>query len=48
VFGHIKRLVKEEHTLFERAERSEPETRRLATVQVELDRCWDLSSGIGP
>ena len=36
------RLVNEEHTLFERGELSDEESRRLAALQVELDQCWDL------
>jgi hypothetical protein len=42
VFGRISRLVNEEHTLFERGQISDEDTRRLAAVQVELDQCWDL------
>ena len=42
VFAHIKRLVNEEHALFERGQISDEESRRLAAVQVELDQCWDL------
>ncbi len=42
VMGRIGRLVTEEHRLFEEAELSHEDARRLAEVQVELDRCWDL------
>jgi len=42
VSGHITRLADEEHRLFERGELSHEESRRLAAIQVELDRCWDL------
>lgn len=42
VFGHINRLVEEEHELFERSKKGEMDSQRLASVQVELDRCWDL------
>ena len=39
---HIQRLVNEEHRLFERGELGPEESRRLSTVQGELDQCWDL------
>jgi hypothetical protein len=42
VLSHIERLVGEEHALFAKGSLDEAETARLATVQVELDRCWDL------
>ena len=42
VFARISRLVNEEHSLFERGQRSDEESRRLAAVQVALDQCWDL------
>jgi hypothetical protein len=42
VFSHIEALVAEEHKLFERAELSLEESKRLAQVQIELDQCWDL------
>lgn len=44
VLNSIERLVKEEHTLLAQKEESRaPETHeRLAAVEVELDRCWDL------
>jgi len=42
VLAHIQRLVSEEHRLFERAELGPEESRRLSTVQTELDQCWDL------
>ena len=45
----IERLVKEEHELRAREERDssdvsalEDDRERLRTVEVELDRCWDL------
>jgi hypothetical protein len=45
----IERLVAEEHELRRREEsdsgddqRLEDDQRRLRTVEVELDRCWDL------
>ena len=42
VSGHIQRLVKEEHRLFERGELAPDDSHRLAAVQSELDQCWDL------
>ena len=42
VRAHIEHLVKEEHKLFERGERTDEESQRLAALQVELDQCWDL------
>jgi hypothetical protein len=44
VLNNIERLVQEEHTLLAQNEESRaPETHeRLAAVEVELDRCWDL------
>ena len=42
VLVHIQRLVAEEHKLFERAQLTPEENHRLASLQVELDQCWDL------
>jgi hypothetical protein len=44
VLNSIERLVQEEHTLLAQNEESRAtETHeRLAAVEVELDRCWDL------
>jgi Protein of unknown function (DUF2630) len=45
VLTHIQQLVEEEHRLFEKGEHGtvgEIDRQRLAQVQVELDRCWDL------
>lgn len=42
VFAHIQRLAAEEHALFERNSLKEREQKRLASIQVELDQCWDL------
>jgi hypothetical protein len=45
ILAHIQQLVEEEHRLFERGEHGmmgDSERQRLADVQVELDRCWDL------
>ena len=40
--SHIESLVAEEHKLFDQAARNDADTRRLAAIQVELDRYWDL------
>jgi hypothetical protein len=42
VLAHILRLAKEEHGLLERGELGLEESRRLATLQTELDQSWDL------
>lgn len=49
IAARIEQLVAEEHALRGReqadsqdAERLESDRRRLDTVQLELDRCWDL------
>ncbi len=42
VFAHIEALVDEEHRLFEHAELSDEQKKRLTEVQTELDRYWDL------
>jgi Protein of unknown function (DUF2630) len=45
VLNNIERLVQEEHMLLlhQSEESRAPETHeRLAAVEVELDRCWDL------
>jgi len=45
VLNHIQELVKEEHRLYEQGEKTtlaDVDRQRLAKVQVELDRCWDL------
>jgi len=42
VLSHIEALVAEEHRLFDRGELSNEEQKRLADVQLQLDRCWDL------
>jgi hypothetical protein len=42
VFAHIEALVAEEHRLFEHAQPSDEEKKRLGVVQSELDRYWDL------
>ncbi len=45
VLGRIQQLVEEEHRLYEQGEKrtlDDADRQKLATVQVELDRCWDL------
>jgi uncharacterized protein DUF2630 len=39
---HIERLVKEEHTLYDKGGLSEADQRRLNELRSELDQCWDL------
>ncbi len=42
VMMDIKRLVGEEHRLFEQGSLDDADSQRLAAVQVELDQSWDL------
>lgn len=45
ILRHINELVAEEHSLLEETERGQLDPQRhqrLQTVQVTLDRCWDL------
>ena len=42
VFAHIKRLVDEEHRLFEQGHLSDDDKHRLTAVQSDLDQYWDL------
>ena len=47
IAAHIEKLVAEEHELRTREQTDSDESlatdrERLETVQVELDRCWDL------
>jgi hypothetical protein len=47
IAAHIDKLVSEEQELREReqhdgAERLEADSERLRSIEVELDRCWDL------
>lgn len=42
VLARIEALVADEHRLFDRGELSADEQKRLADVQGQLDRCWDL------
>jgi len=42
VFETIKRLVEEEHALWDRPSLDDHGHTRLETIRVELDRYWDL------
>jgi hypothetical protein len=42
ILKHIQTLVEEEHGLYGRNDLDENGRQRLASLQVELDRCWDL------
>lgn len=42
VLARIQRLTAEEHALFEHESLEEAQSKRLATIQTELDQCWDL------
>ena len=42
VFGTIKRLVDEEHELWDRTDLDDHAQQRLESIRVELDRYWDL------
>ena len=42
VLKHIQTLVDEEHSLYRRNDLDDDGRQRLASLQVELDRCWDL------
>ncbi|MBE3561629.1 MAG: DUF2630 family protein [Ktedonobacteraceae bacterium] len=46
ILQSIDELVKEEHALLQKAEEqgglSEEERRRLHSLEVHLDQCWDL------
>ncbi|HEY7129411.1 MAG TPA: DUF2630 family protein [Nitrospira sp.] len=45
VLAHIQELVEEEHRLFGQGEHgtlADADREKLTSVQVELDRCWDL------
>ena len=39
---HIRKLVAEEHHLFEQKTRTAGEDARLKQIQVQLDQYWDL------
>lgn len=42
VLNHIEQLVAEEKALYHKGEISDAERERLAALNVELDRYWDL------
>jgi len=47
IAAHIEKLVDEEHALRQREQSDDDDAldadrERLQTVEVELDRCWDL------
>jgi Protein of unknown function (DUF2630) len=45
IHDRIEQLVAEEHRLYERGSKgglSESEHRRLESIKVALDQCWDL------
>jgi hypothetical protein len=42
VLEHIEHLVAEEKKLYAQGEISDAEREKLAKINVELDRCWDL------
>jgi Protein of unknown function (DUF2630) len=42
VLGRIEALVHEEQTLYGDGNMNDRGKARLQTIQVELDRCWDL------
>lgn len=42
VLAHIEHLVSEEKQLYGSSKMTDEQRQRLATINVELDRCWDL------
>ncbi len=42
VLAHIEQLVAEEKTLYAERDMTDVQRDRLAAINVELDRCWDL------
>jgi hypothetical protein len=42
VLDRIRKVVAEEHRLFEKGSLDASDSGRLAAIQVELDQCWDL------
>ena len=42
VLNHIQRLVDEEHQLYQQGKLPKADRKRLESVQIELDQCWDL------
>ena len=39
---HIKHLADEEHRLYEQGSLDDGDQKRLASIQIELNQCWDL------
>lgn len=42
VLQHIQELVEHEHRLLEQGSLGDADQRQLASLQVQLDQCWDL------
>ena len=42
VLSHIEHLVAEEKKLYAEKDMTDAQRGRLAAINVELDRCWDL------
>ncbi len=42
ILNHIEQLMTEEQDLHAKPDHSEEEKRRIAAIEVELDRYWDL------
>jgi len=42
VLAHIEHLVAEEKKLYAEQDITDEQRQRLAALNVELDRCWDL------
>ncbi|HET9762239.1 MAG TPA: DUF2630 family protein [Casimicrobiaceae bacterium] len=42
VLARIQRLVEQEHALREKSALSAIEKQQLASLEVDLDQCWDL------
>lgn len=42
VLSYIQKLVEEEHRLYAQGAGGKINPRRLETIQIELDQCWDL------
>jgi Protein of unknown function (DUF2630) len=42
VLARIQRLVAEEHNLRNKTTLNEVEKDQLSSIEVDLDRCWDL------
>ena len=42
VLAHIEHLVAEEKKLYAEKDMTDAQRGRLAAINVELDRCWDL------